>query len=152
MIHTNMPRKWAVFLLPRRQTRSAIYGSQMFDSHKWPTVLVRKVKGKPRNFEANWCRSLYSTFTQQSQIKILLTWMYLTLLMKSSFFAVFAKTQTLTVLLIQPRLKPGSIILPGCEPRMLCTQRNLTSQLCFPVKCFTFRRNLELHPGSMNSF
>ena len=91
MIHTNMPRKWAVFLLPRRQTRSAIYGSQMFDAHKWPTVLVRKVKGKPRNFEANWCRSLYSTFTQQSQIKILLTWMYLTLLMKSFFLCCFRK-------------------------------------------------------------
>ena len=29
--------------------RSATYGSQIFDSHKWPTVLVRTVKGKPRN-------------------------------------------------------------------------------------------------------
>ena len=48
-----------VFLLPRRQTRSAIYWSQIFDSHKWPTVLVRKVKGKPRNFEANVCELLY---------------------------------------------------------------------------------------------
>ena len=36
--------------------------SQIFDSHKWPTVLVRRVKGKPRNFEANLCGSLYSTF------------------------------------------------------------------------------------------
>ena len=48
-----MPRNCLVFLLPRRLTWSAIYGSQIFDSHKWPTVLVRKVKGKPRNFEAN---------------------------------------------------------------------------------------------------
>ena len=44
VIHTNMPRNCTVFLLPRRQTRSAIYGSQNFDSHKWPTVLVRTVK------------------------------------------------------------------------------------------------------------
>ena len=28
----------------------------------WPTVLVRKVKGKTHNFEANLCGSLYSTF------------------------------------------------------------------------------------------
>ena len=49
--------KCTVFHLPRRLTRSAIYGSQNFDAHKWPTVLVRTVKGKPRNFEA-----LYSTF------------------------------------------------------------------------------------------
>ena len=38
-----------------------------FDSHKWPTVLVRKVKGKPRNFEANLCGSLYSTFKTSFQ-------------------------------------------------------------------------------------
>ena len=44
MIHTNMPPKGTVFLLPRRLTRSAIYGGQIFDSHKWPTVLVRTVK------------------------------------------------------------------------------------------------------------
>ena len=62
MIHTNMPRKCTVFLLPRRLTRSAIYGGQIFYSHKWPTVLVRRVKGKPRNFAANLCGSLYSTF------------------------------------------------------------------------------------------
>ena len=62
MIHTSITRNCVVFLLPRRLTRSAIYGSQIFDSHKWPTVLVRKVKGKPRNFEANLCGSLYSTF------------------------------------------------------------------------------------------
>ena len=44
MNHTNMPGNCTVFLLPRRLTRSA-NGSQIFDSHKWPTVLVRKVKG-----------------------------------------------------------------------------------------------------------
>ena len=62
-----MPRNCTVFLLPRRLTRSAIYGSQIFDSHKWPTVLVRTVKGKPRNFEANLCGSLYSTFKTSFQ-------------------------------------------------------------------------------------
>ena len=67
MIHTNMPRKCTVFLLTRRPTRSAIYGSQILDSHKWPTVLVRAVKGKPRNFEANLCGSLYSTFKTSFQ-------------------------------------------------------------------------------------
>ena len=44
-------------------TRSAIYGSQKFDSLKWPTVLFDEVKGKPCNFQANSCGSLYSTFT-----------------------------------------------------------------------------------------
>ena len=58
MIHTNMSQNCSVFLLPHRLTLSAIYGSQIFDSHKWPTVLVCKVKGKPRNFEANLCGSL----------------------------------------------------------------------------------------------
>ena len=45
-----MPGNCTVFNLPRRLTLSAIYG---FDSHShnWPTVLVRKVKRKPRNFE-----------------------------------------------------------------------------------------------------
>ena len=51
-----------MFLLLRRQTRFVIYGSQIFDSRKLPTVLVCKVKGKSRNFEANVCESLYSTF------------------------------------------------------------------------------------------
>ena len=37
MIHTIMPRNW-------------------------PTLLVRKIKGKPRNFEAYLCGSIYSTF------------------------------------------------------------------------------------------
>ena len=55
------------FLLARRLTRSAIYGSQIFDSHKWPTALVRKVNGKPRNFEANLCGSLFSTFKTSFQ-------------------------------------------------------------------------------------
>ena len=40
---------------------------QIFDSHKWPTVLVRTVKGKPRNFEANVCGPLYSTFKTSFQ-------------------------------------------------------------------------------------
>ena len=30
---------------------------------KWPNVLVDKVKGKPCNFEACLCGSLYSTLT-----------------------------------------------------------------------------------------
>ena len=59
MIHTNMPRNCSVFLLPRRLTRSAIYGSQIMG--------VRKVKGKPRNFEANLCGSFYSTFKTSFQ-------------------------------------------------------------------------------------
>ena len=63
MIHTNLPRNCVVFLLLCKLTRSAIYGSQKFDSHKWPTVLVDEVKGKPCNFEACLCGSLYSTFT-----------------------------------------------------------------------------------------
>ena len=61
-----MTRNCVVFLLPRRLTRSAIYGSHIFDSHKWPTMLVRKVKGKPCNFEANYCGSLYSTLKHLS--------------------------------------------------------------------------------------
>ena len=62
MIYTNIHRNCVVFLLHRQLTRSAIYGSPIFDSHKWPTVLVCKVKRKPHNFEANMCGSLYSTF------------------------------------------------------------------------------------------
>ena len=38
-----MPRNCVVFCLPRRLTRSVIYGSQLFYSHKWPTVFVRDV-------------------------------------------------------------------------------------------------------------
>ena len=62
MIHTSITKNCVVCLLPRRQTRSAIYGSQIVDFYNRPIVLVRKVKGKPRNFEANVCGSLYSTF------------------------------------------------------------------------------------------
>ena len=51
MIHTHLPQNYVVFLLLCELTRSAIYGSQNFDSHKWPTVLVDKVKGKLCNFE-----------------------------------------------------------------------------------------------------
>ena len=56
-----MPRNCVVILLHRRLTRSAIYGNQIFDSHtcKWSTVFIRKVKGKPRNFEAMLCGSLF---------------------------------------------------------------------------------------------
>ena len=64
MIHTNLPRNCTVFLLLCELTRSAIFGSQQFDSHKWPTVLVDEVKGKPCNFEACLCGSLYFTFTK----------------------------------------------------------------------------------------
>ena len=35
--------------------------------HLWPTVLVDKVKGKPRNFEAYLCGSLYSAFKTSFQ-------------------------------------------------------------------------------------
>ena len=55
MIHTSITRNCTIFLLPPWQTRLAIYGSQIFDSHKWSSVSVRKVKGKPRNFEPNVC-------------------------------------------------------------------------------------------------
>ena len=51
-----------VFLLLYELTQSAIYESQKFDSHKWPTVLVDEVIGTPRNFEWYLCGSLYSTF------------------------------------------------------------------------------------------
>ena len=44
MIHTSITQNWTVFLLRHKLTRSAIYG-------------------KPRNFEAYLCRSLYITFT-----------------------------------------------------------------------------------------
>ena len=65
MIHTNLPRNGVIFSLLCEQTRSAIYGSHKFDSHKWSTVLiVDEVKGKPRNFQACLCRSFYSTFTK----------------------------------------------------------------------------------------
>jgi hypothetical protein len=50
MIHTNLPRNCVVFLLLCKLTRSAIYGSQKFDSHKWPTVLVDEVIRKTEQF------------------------------------------------------------------------------------------------------
>ena len=34
----------------------------LWESNFWPNVLVRKAKGKPHNFEANVCGSLYPTF------------------------------------------------------------------------------------------
>ena len=69
MIHTSITRNCVGFLLPRRQIRSAIYGSQIFDPHKWPTVLYISLqsKRKPRNFEAYLCGSLYSTFKTSFQ-------------------------------------------------------------------------------------
>ena len=51
MIHTSITQNCTVFLIRCELRRSAIYGSQKIDSHKWPTVLVEEVEGKPRNFE-----------------------------------------------------------------------------------------------------
>ena len=48
MIHTTITQNCVVFL-----TLSTTTVGQIFDAHKWPTVLVRKVKVKPRIFEAN---------------------------------------------------------------------------------------------------
>ena len=62
MVHTSITQNCTVFLLRRELSPSAIYGSQNFDSHKWPTVLVDELKRKPRNFKAYLRRSLYSTF------------------------------------------------------------------------------------------
>ena len=56
MIHAQLPRNCVVFVLLCELTRSAIYGSKKFDSHKWPTVLVDDVKGKPCKLEACLCR------------------------------------------------------------------------------------------------
>ena len=50
MIHTSITKNCTVFLLLRELTRSAIYGSQKFDSHKWPTVFVDEVKEKTTQF------------------------------------------------------------------------------------------------------
>ena len=60
--------KWRGLPFPRRLTRSAIYGSHIVYSHKWPAVLVSKAKRKPHNFEANLCGPLYSTFTSFQQM------------------------------------------------------------------------------------
>ena len=67
MIHTNLLRNCVVFLLLCELKRWTIYGCQKFDSHKWLTVLVDEVKGKPCNFEACMCGSLYSTFKTSFQ-------------------------------------------------------------------------------------
>ena len=71
MIHTSITQNCTVFILRRELTRSAIYGSQIFDSHKWPTVFVDEVKRKPRNFKAYLCRSLYYFYTIFLTIPIL---------------------------------------------------------------------------------
>ena len=59
-----MPQSCMVFLIPVRceLTRHTILLIQIFDSIKWPTVLVCKVKGKPCHFKAYLCGSLYATF------------------------------------------------------------------------------------------
>ena len=64
MIYTSITQNYTVFPLRRELhvTRSAIYGGQKFDSHKWPTVLVDEVKRKPRNFEAYRVFYFYSIF------------------------------------------------------------------------------------------
>ena len=65
-VEYNDPHKFASelrdFPFALRLTRSAIYGGKKFDSHEWPTMLVDEVKGKPLNFKAYLCGSLYSTF------------------------------------------------------------------------------------------
>ena len=67
MIHSNLPRNCVDFDLLCELTRSVIYGSQKFDSHKCLTVLVDEVKGKPCNFEAYLCGSVYPTFKTSFQ-------------------------------------------------------------------------------------
>ena len=59
----SITRSCTVFLLRRELTRSAILWSQNCDSTKWTTVFLCDVKGKPGNFEACLCGSLYSIFT-----------------------------------------------------------------------------------------
>ena len=61
-IQNKYARSCKVSLIRRELTRHAILWSQVFDSIKWPTALVRKVKGKPCTFDAFLCESLYSTF------------------------------------------------------------------------------------------
>ena len=58
VIYTNVPRNCVVFFLPRRLTWSVIYWSQIFDSKKWPTVLIRNVKGN-RAFFSDTCVDHY---------------------------------------------------------------------------------------------
>lgn len=62
MIHTYMPRNCTVFLKQHELTRKSNLWTHIFDSTKWPTILFRKVKGKPYNFETQLCGSLYSTY------------------------------------------------------------------------------------------
>ena len=66
VVEYNDPHKYHSRLLGfpfTSQTNMASHlWSHIFDSDKLPTVLVRKVKGKPGNFEANVCGSQYSTF------------------------------------------------------------------------------------------
>ena len=50
MIHTSITRYRTVFHLRRELTWSAIYGSQKFDSHEWPTVFIRRGKRKTLQF------------------------------------------------------------------------------------------------------
>ena len=57
MIYTNLPRNCVVFVLLCKLTRSAIIIADR---------VCRRGKGKPLNFEANLCGSLYSTFTTSS--------------------------------------------------------------------------------------
>ena len=114
MIHTNMLRKCTVFLSPRRLTHSAIYGSQIFDSHKWPTVLVRRVKGKPRNFEACLCGSLYSTF-------------------KRSFYPYAFYNKRLQTLFIDQLVRSKTIV-PLSTSNNVLTKRHSTIQLNFLEK------------------
>ena len=52
-----MPPNCTVFLLPRELTRLAIYGSPIMADG-----FVDEVKGKPPNFEAYECGSLYYTY------------------------------------------------------------------------------------------
>ena len=52
MVHTKMPQNCTVFLIRRELTLQAIFT-------QWQIVLVRKIKGKPRNKLRG---SLYSTF------------------------------------------------------------------------------------------
>ena len=62
MIHTNMPQTSAWFSFKSLTKTVGNLWESNFEYHKWPTVLVRKVKEKPRNLKANLCGSLYSTF------------------------------------------------------------------------------------------
>ena len=62
MIQTKIPRNCTVFLIRHKLIQHASLWSKFFDYTKPPTVLVRKVKGKPHNFKACLCESSYSTF------------------------------------------------------------------------------------------